>query len=75
MDNPGRFKAINFVVRWARLLPWFAALLVLAAGIAFGWFGSPGSGVGALVGAVLAWAVTRLAIEVVDLVAETLLPR
>ena len=75
MRTPDRFIAIRFVVRWGRVLPWLAALFCLSAGFAVGCFGTAAGAVAMLVVATLAWGCIRLAIEVVDLVAETLLPR
>ncbi len=75
MENPGRFVALRFVVRWGRLLPWLAALLCLVAGAVAGGFGTAWGAVAVGVIALIAGGITRLAVEVVDLVAETLLPR
>jgi hypothetical protein len=75
MENPGRFVALRFVVRFGGLLPWLAMLLCLAAGALMGGLGTAWGAVGVLVIAAIAGGITRLAVEVVDLVAETLLPR
>ncbi|MBC7437101.1 MAG: hypothetical protein H7332_13670 [Bdellovibrionales bacterium] len=75
MENPGRFIAIRFVVRWGWLFPWVAAVLSLAAGLAAGCFGTATGAAAVIAVTVLIWGGTRLAAEVVDLVAETLLPR
>lgn len=77
MKNPGRFVVIRFVVRWGRVLPWLAALLCVGVGgvIASSAQSAAPASLCVLVGAAFAWGVTRLVVELVDLVAETLLPR
>lgn len=75
MENPGRFVAVRFVVRWGHWLPWLSALLCLAAGMASSSFTSMPGALYVLLGAAVAWGLVRLAVELVDLVAETLLPR
>ena len=76
MKNPDRFYAIRFVTRFGYAIPWLGALAILLAGF---WLThqltvSTWAYV-AIPTALLAYALLRLLIEVVDLVAETLLPR
>ncbi len=76
MENPDRYVAIRFVVRWRKLLPLLGAAAPLIAG--FFLANATGQSAWAWGGGVLAvviGAVLLLAVEVVDLVAETLLPR
>lgn len=75
MNAPGRFIAIRFVVRWARALPWLAALCAALAAVGAGWFTTVAASLGAIVAVAAVWGLVRLGVEVVDLVAETLLPR
>lgn len=76
MENPDRFKAIGFVLRWGHALPWLAAAIVLAIGFALSYRnGSLLCAMLAVPAAAIGWGVVRLAVEVVDLVSETLLPR
>jgi len=75
MENPDRFVVIRFVVRYRRLLPWLAALLAFVFVLAGGNFESAGGLACAAIDAVIVWGVARLGVEIVDLVAETLLPR
>lgn len=76
MENPNRFVAIRFVVQRLRVLPWCGAAVPTIAGLALShWSGHPGWAVAGVVAGVVTGALVRLAVEVVDLVAETLLPR
>ena len=76
MKNPDRFCALRFVTRYGYAIPWLGALFTLLAGF---WLAYQlDSNVWAYVAipaALLAYALIRLLVEVVDLVAETLLPR
>ena len=76
MKNPDRFVAIRLVVRHGVLVPWIIAGIAL---LSCGWFAWREASVPwAVAGIVLSLAlfvVLRVAVEVVDLVAETLLPR
>ncbi|MBN9428802.1 MAG: hypothetical protein J0H09_20070 [Burkholderiales bacterium] len=76
MENPDRFKVIGFVIRRGYVLPWLAALIVLAIGFALSYRnGDLWCAVLAVPAAAIGWGLVRLAVELVDLVAETLLPR
>ena len=76
MKNPDRFIDIRLVVRHGVLVPWIIAGIAL---LSCGWFAWREASVPwAVAGIVLSLAlfvVLRVAVEVVDLVAETLLPR
>lgn len=76
VKNPDRFVAIRLVVRHGYLAPWFAALFAL---LCTGWVVWRDASLAcALIGisiAVILFVVVRIAVEVIDLVAETLLPR
>lgn len=76
MKNPDRFSAIRFVTRFGYAIPWLGALSILLAGF---WLASQHDVSAwsylAIPAALLAYALLRLLVEVVDLVAETLLPR
>lgn len=76
MKNPDRFVAIRLVVRHGYLVPWLIAGIAL---LSCGWIAwreasAPWAVAGIALGLVL-FVVLRVAVEVVDLVAETLLPR
>ncbi len=75
MQNPQRFVAIRFVNRFGAVLPWIAAVVVLALGLPAWLQGQWLWGIVTVVGAVVIAAVVQLAVEVVDLVSETMLPR
>ena len=76
MKNPDRFYAVRFVTRYGYAIPWLGALFTLLGGfwLAYKLDVSAWAYV-AIPAALLAYALMRLMIEVVDLVAETLLPR
>ena len=76
MKNPDRFCAIRFVTRVGYAIPWLGALSILLAGfwLTYQLNVSTWAYV-AIPAALLAYALLRLLVEVVDLVAETLLPR
>ena len=76
MKNPDRFCAIRFVTRFGFAIPWLGALSILLAGfwLTYRLDVSIWAFV-AIPAALLAYAILRLLIEVIDLVAETLLPR
>jgi len=76
VKNPDRFVAIRLVVRHGYLMPWIIAGIAL---LSCGWIAwreasVPWAVAGIVLGLVLL-VVLRVAVEVVDLVAETLLPR
>ncbi len=76
METPNRFVAIRFVTRFGYLLPLLGAAACVLGG--FGLSYSLGTTLWAVLGVVaaaVAWAGLRVAVEVIDLVAETLLPR
>lgn len=75
MKDLDRFKAIRFVVRFGYLLPWLAALLAVVVMWVGGGFAGAGGLACAAIAVALAWGGVRLAVEMVDLVAESLLPR
>jgi hypothetical protein len=76
MDYAKRFFAIHLMIRWGYLVPWCGVFLVLFASVGLFIFYS--NLVWLIVGLVLAtltFAILRIAVEVIDLIAETLLPR
>jgi len=76
MKNPDRFCVISIVVRWGYVLPWLTALILLGLCFYRSYVQDSLSWVLlALPIAVLAGGAVRLVVEIVDLVAETLLPR
>ena len=76
MKDPDRFIAIRLIVRHGVLVPWVVAGIAL---LSCGWIAwREASATWAVAGIVLAlvlFVVLRVAVEVVDLVAESLLPR
>jgi len=76
VKNPDRFVAIRLVVRHGYPMPWIiASIAVLLCGwIAWREASALWAVAGIALGLVL-FVVLRVAVEVVDLVAETLLPR
>ena len=76
MDFAKRFYAINLLTRHGHILPWIGAAFFILAGV--GLFIMYHSALWLLAGVVIAlpaFAVLRLAVEVIDLISETLLPR
>ena len=76
MKNPDRFVAIRMVVRHGYLVPWIAACIAM---LFCGWIAWRDASalwvaLGIALGAAL-FVVLRVAVEIVDLVAESLLPR
>jgi hypothetical protein len=64
------------MIRWGYLVPWCGVFLVLFASVGLFIFYS--NLVWLIVGlilAILTFAILRIAVEVIDLIAETLLPR
>lgn len=76
MENPNRFVAIGFVIRFGYLLPWLGAAVLVLAGFGLSYYLATmlWAALGVFAAAA-AWAGLRVAVEVIDLVAETLLPR
>ena len=76
MKNPDRFYAIRLVTRFGYAIPWLGSLSILLVGfwLTYQLNVSTWAYV-AIPAALLAYALLRLLVEVVDLVAETLLPR
>ena len=73
---PKRFPAIELVAKHGRTLAIVLACLpALAAVITFTQHGSTARLMGGLVGAVILYAALRLAVELIEVIAETLLPR
>ena len=76
MKDPDRFIAIRLIVRHGVLVPWVVAGIAL---LSCGWIAwreaSTPWAVAGIVLALVLFVVLRVAVEVVDLVAETLLPR
>ena len=76
MKNPDRFSAIRFVTRFGYAIPWLGALSILLAGVWLTYRLDVSTwAYAAIPAALLVYAMLRLLVEVVDLVAETLLPR
>jgi len=76
VKNPDRFSAIRLVTRFGYAIPWLGALSILLSGFWFTYrFDTSTWAYIAAPAALLTYALLRLMIEVVDLVAETLLPR
>jgi len=76
VKNPNRFCAIRFVTRFGYAIPWLGALSILLAGFWLTYQLNVSTWAYlAIPAALLAYALLRLLVEVVDLVAETLLPR
>ena len=76
MDYAKRFYAINLLTRHGHILPGIGAAVFILAGVVL--FALYQSALWLLAGIVLAlpaFAVLRLAVEVIDLISETLLPR
>jgi len=76
MGNPDRFVAIRFAIRFGYVLSWLGAAACVLAGFGMSYY--LGTMLWAVLGvfaAAVAWAGLRLAVEVIDLVSETLLPR
>jgi len=76
MSSDDRFGAIRRALKHRRLLEGMAGAVPLVAGAWAAWrIGAPDLAVGGVLLAPLAWFAMRVALEVVDVVAETLLPR
>ena len=76
MDYAKRFYAIKLLTRHGHILPWIGAAQFILAGIVlFALYQSPLWLLAGIVLALPAFAVLRLAVEVIDLISETLLPR
>ena len=76
MENPNRFLAIGFVTRFGYVLPWLGAAACMLCGLGLSYYlGTLLWTVLGVFAAAVAWACLRVAVEVIDLVAETLLPR
>jgi len=76
VKNPDRFCAIRFVTRFGYAIPWLGALSILLTGFWLAYrFDASSWAYLAVPTALLTYSLLRLMVEVVDLVAETLLPR
>ncbi len=70
------YFAIRSVVRWAHVIPVCASVPVLAALLLFAWtLDTPAWSAAAVVAALFTWFVARLMVEIVVVIADTLLPR
>lgn len=70
------YFAIRSVARWARVIPPCAGLVSLAALLILAWKLDAGAwSIAAVVVSLLAWFGARLLVEIVVVVADTLLPR
>lgn len=71
-----RFAGIRFVLRYRAAINALFGLLPLVAGI-YAWMQTTSVGglVAGVIAAPIAWLVVRVMLEVVDVVAETLIPR
>jgi len=73
---PSRFPAIELIAKRGRTIAaGIAVLAAVAAIISFVLNGSTLQLVGGLVGAAVLYALLRLAVELIEVIAETLLPR
>lgn len=73
---PKRFPAIEFVAKRGRIVVAVVALLfAIAAAISFGRHGGMVPLLAGLGGAAVLYALLRLGVELVEVIAETLLPR
>lgn len=74
--SPDRFATMRFVLRHRSLFVGILTALPLVAGGYLGWrSGVPEFAVAGLLLAPVAWVVARVLLELLDVVAETLLPR
>jgi uncharacterized membrane protein YeaQ/YmgE (transglycosylase-associated protein family) len=73
-----RYRAIELVARRGRLAALIVAVIVGVAAVSMATFCARGATpwmVAGLIGAVLTYAVLRIGAEVIEVIAETLLPR
>ena len=76
MSKAIRWPAIRALLAWRERITWGGALAVLLVGVWLAWrTGWPELALAGLAAAVAMRFVLRVAIEVVSLVAETLMPR
>lgn len=73
---PQRFPAVRFVVQHGALVAWLIPALIAAAGLAgFALHWGPWISSALIVGAVALFCVLRVVVELVQIIAETLLPQ
>jgi hypothetical protein len=76
MSGAARWPAIRMLLAWRDRITWGGAIVVLLVGAWLAWrTGWPEVALAGLVAAVAMHFVLRVAIEVVSLVAETLMPQ
>lgn len=71
-----RYPAVRFVVRHGALIAWVVPVLVAVAGLLGSVLcGNAWLAAGAVVGAAILFCVLRVVVELVQIIAETLLPQ